>query len=1294
MIEKPISNKPGKVKSLAISFFTVLAIILSFHLWFISNTENIFEDIVSAQSRGKIRMKVKKVKFNYFSKNVRLQKVELFTTDTITSVNAYHFKVTDLRLKVKSMWSLIFNREIMINSLTLKKPNVEIRKIREESPDNSSDTQTRNKDISVAKELGKVYRSIQDALHVLNIQHFEISEGKFSLVNGLKPKQKPILISHIYLQIDNLAVHPDSKADSSKFLFSDNIILRTHNQEILFPDARHKLSFGEITINVKNKSIEIDSCELSGKRSDTGNIAFKMFFKKLQLVNLDFSALADKDLIKADSVYCQDPNIHLTFNLKDKSARVKKRTFQLNDALRQLGSNMELKFAGLKNADIEITTVRHNNPVTFSAEGNNVYLYDLKIDNEAPQPMVLGGFDVAIRKYEVITRDESTLIKFDSIKLRNNTVTLNNFSLSPTNKPSKRSIRNIKVPLLQLNGLSWEDLIVDHIIVAQKATFYNPTIIYKKLRPTSPGKKQNLFNALSGIDDFMEVNQLETINGHLIFELNKSKKIELVNTNFLVNPNQIVSSQSIKNIEKSVDRFAFTDGIIAVNNLRFLINGVNYISNEKNISAASVSMSNTVNASSALLKDVLILNLNVNEDLKKLTADGLSWQQGEILLYSEVPQKKLSTTERTDILIKNITARNTSVKGMLTKIQFSTFLDFISLEQFAGNKNGKIQLQQLNLNGRELAAKKDSLNIRAASYKIADNNPSIFNDVSIINNKAGDSLSINIPALDFIPSIDSLIEKKLYFESIVANQPAIRLSHRTNRDTTTEKPKPALPALHIENLQLNQPDITLHRKNKKGELKISLKNNISDENNDFVNLRNFQTSGRVINIGELSISSDHFLLTKDNKDYGVDSGKITMAFSSLQKEKTGEKNNSWKGTLKKATIKNLLPFVIKENETLKIDSVNIQNANFDSVASDLRQVIKSSPNLVVSNLTGHFIDSNEKFNWYNGNFDKNKNSIAVDSVHYRPFNDLKTFVANHPYQADYIEATSGKVNIDGFNSDRYFDDSIFSADKITFTNPGISIFRDKQLPFKSRGTRLLPTSGIKNMSRKISINTIQLNNAAIAYSELSNKTHDTAIVYFTRLNASLGPAKNFDLEPNDSLRLNAYAYLLDTVFLKLDVHQSYSDTLSGFTMVLQAAPFEMSLLNPVLMPLASAKINSGKIDTLSLHAIGKEYYSLGKMKIVYDNLNLQILKNGQSENPSLKTKLTSFIANTFLIRDYNRNRHGVTYFERLRDRSIFNYLVKITVSGFTTSVGAKSNKKTLKKYQHQATKNNIPLIDF
>lgn len=1285
MKEKPISNKRSGLRMMAIIFFTLVAFVLSFHLWFINNTERIFENIVSAQSQGVVKMKVKKVRFNYFSQNVRLEKVEITSTDSLVATNIYNFKVTDLRLKVQSIWTLIFNREISINSLTLKKPVVEIKKIRDESSTDTIESPNITKDISIAKELGKVYRTIQNALMALKIQHFEINEGKFNLVNALIPGQKAISISHIFLQIDNLAINPNSKTDSTKFLFSDNIILRTHDQEIFFPDGRHKLSFGNISINVKNKSIEIDSCEISGKKSDTGKIAFNMFFQKLQLINLDFSALAEQDLIKADSVYCQDPKISLSFNIKKQQGITEKNSFQVNDAIRQLGSNLDIKFAGLKNADVEITTVRHNNPVTFSSEGNNVYLYNLKIDNEASKPILISGFDVAIRNYEVITRDGSTAIKFDSIQLRNNTVTLNNFSLSPTNKPSKRSIRNINVPLLQLNGLSWEDLIVDHIIVAHKATFYNPTIVYKKLRTVESSRKQTLFNALSDIDDFMQVNQLELVNGHLLFELNPYKKLELINTSFLVNANKIVSSQSIKNIEQSIDRFAFSKAIIAVNNLRLTLNDVQYISGEKNISASSVSLFHLSNPSRGLLKDVLIVNLDINKDLKTLSADGLSWQEGEIFLSNLGKPKNLQDAAKTEIRINNILAKNTSVNASLNGLHLQTFLNLITANEFVETKNGKFQFDQLQLEGKDFIAKKDSLTIHSAAFTIKDRQPSFFKNNFISNYTSIDSLTVNIPSLQFSPSINSLIESEFVFNNIIADSPIITYIQGNKPTNENKKTASYVPNFKIENLKLNQPEISLQLHNQNKVMTVSAKNNNPLAQN-FINLINFKQAEGELTIENASLATDHLLVINNKRKYGVDSGNINIVVTNVKRTSGTADNISFSGHLEKAAIYNLLPLSIKSNTTLSIDSINIQQANFNSGNSGFKEFYNASPDLFISNVSGKFADSLKIFNWYNAAFNKNKKIITIDSARYKPAIDLEEFKRIYPYQADYIEASTGKIIITNFNDSRYIKDSIVQFDKIAFTNPGISIFRDKILPYKSFGIKLLPADAIKKLASQVMIDTVQFNNGAVVYSELSNLTRDTGVVYLTRLSANIGPVKNINITPADSLILNARAYLLDTALIKLIIHQSYTDSLSGFTMNLQAPAFDMTILNPILPPLASVKIVSGKIDSFHLQVVGKEYYAIGKTKLVYDNLTIKLLEKGKENKPSLKNKMINLLANTFVVKDNNRNKYGITYFERLRDRSIFNYLVKITVSGFSTSIGIKSNKKTQKKYDKQLKK--------
>ncbi len=73
-------------------------------------------------------------------------------------------------------------------------------------------------------------------------------------------------------------------------------------------------------------------------------------------------------------------------------------------------------------------------------------------------------------------------------------------------------------------------------------------------------------------------------------------------------------------------------------------------------------------------------------------------------------------------------------------------------------------------------------------------------------------------------------------------------------------------------------------------------------------------------------------------------------------------------------------------------------------------------------------------------------------------------------------------------------------------------------------------------------------------------------------------------------------------------------------------------------------------------------------------------------------KLLVFLANNFLIRKKNSGKSGIVYFERLRDRSFFNYIVKMTFSGMASSIGVKKNKKYIKKYERQRQSKNLPPI--
>jgi hypothetical protein len=143
-------------------------------------------------------------------------------------------------------------------------------------------------------------------------------------------------------------------------------------------------------------------------------------------------------------------------------------------------------------------------------------------------------------------------------------------------------------------------------------------------------------------------------------------------------------------------------------------------------------------------------------------------------------------------------------------------------------------------------------------------------------------------------------------------------------------------------------------------------------------------------------------------------------------------------------------------------------------------------------------------------------------------------------------------------------------------------------------------------------------------------------------------------------------------------------------MALKMKPTSLTFLNPVLAPMSNVKITSGTIDSFHLRAIGKEELSFGEMNMYYHNLKIKLVNDGNENNTNFITNAVSWLANTFLIKKNNNGRTGIVYFERLRDHSFWNYILKMTFSGMSTSIGIKKNKKFMKQYKRELKERELP----
>src|SRR6186713_3158902 len=605
------------LKTLGIILGIIIILITALHIYVVNNAENLIEDLVNTESNGKLKLKVKNIKFNYFSKKVELQGVTFFSNDSLDLVTSYHFQVDKIKLRVKALIPIFTRKELRIDSLSLIAPKIVVTRLK------PLDTSGR-KDISIPQEMGKVYNSIMDALRFLEVKRFQFDEGEFRLINKVIPDQQPLVIKGMHFHIEDFKV--DSDTNPEDFPDSDKLVFWTKNQDITFPDGNHRLAFSRFRIKIKKRLIEIDSCTLIGKRADGSGSGFSLYLDTLKLTNVDFLSLYEKGLIKADSVYCLDPKFKIELELKNKTAGTKKIP-NLDTLINQLTGDMQLNYVGVRNAEVSITTNRNDKSTSFTSEKNNFEMTGLRIDHSLPQPISLESFDMAIRNYENFVKDSSYFLRFDSIRLRENRILLSNFSI---NTEPYKDTRNIQVRQFILSELSWADLLFDQKVIARQALLIRPVIDYYPTATEKPKSKNPIVNSMAGINNFMSLEKLIIENGKIKIKTRHSIDLLLDDANLILNTNNVADSLSVANVQGSVELLNFKKGIMKTKALVVNMDNASFDGTSKQFLFDKVIMYDHQQNFNINARNVKLDSLVFTDSLKMLSGEGISWEKAHV----------------------------------------------------------------------------------------------------------------------------------------------------------------------------------------------------------------------------------------------------------------------------------------------------------------------------------------------------------------------------------------------------------------------------------------------------------------------------------------------------------------------------------------------------------------------------------------------------------------------------------------------------------------------------------------
>ena len=1269
-----------------ILFGIIATVILAFNFWFIDHAEEALEQIVHTQSKGKLNLKVGKFRFNWIKNKIVLEKASIFTTDS-TIATSYSVNTKLIHIKARGFLPLLFNREILIDSIRLESPRVvftrNIPRIK-----NKAAKDTSNSNFSVAEEMGRISKSITDAINVLHIDKFRLEDGSFSLVDNTKKNEQPFAVSNIYIQLDNLQFDSTQagKKGKEKISFTDNIAIRTFNQSLAFPGGRHFIAFKDFRVNLANQRVEFDSCTLRAVKGDSSRTSFRIFFDKLQLTNINFDSLYSTETIIADSVFCNRPQIFLDIDSDQKTSKKQKNTEEkkvgverVDAVIQQLLGDMMLNYVGVKNADIDISTIKKAQASTFSSRNNNFEIYGLTVRQDEERPIHLDKFIMTLHNFENVLNDGRYRIAFDSIGFEDDVINLNKFSFKEYDKG--RPVKVLAMPTFRVRGLSWESLLYDNIFSAQSAEFFSPVVDYTRNGKRKRKRSRNLFETLNSIDDVMDLKNLRIHDGNIVFRFGSGATLSLSNTNLDLRANDLTSANKMKSVQRSVNVLSFDKGIFKKNDLTVHLNKVALSENKSGLKAEGLLLQSSnlkANAANIHLGDIVL-----DSARQSLTVNGVSWSRANITADKAGTARQHNGDKvgkaKTSLILRDIKGNHTDINLTIRQNKLTGYFNTIIVNEFASPVAGKPEIKGLGFDGRDFSFSGPDMHASIAEMSITDRNNSVLKDIRLEKLNPIDSIIAAVPRLTIIPDITEIAAGNLTLQDIVLTDPVItaKLGKKEKAAPETKKKE---TAINIGSALFERPDIKLTLINKD--------NAASYINWDGVQLNSYLKVIHLTSAPEIPVKADQVKMFLTNFEFisakgkrtATNDNKLNLEFNNVLVKTNDQGKTDWQTSLNILSLdKMAFDSLGKNNSVLELDKGDVRNIALSSkfIQSPV-DILINSDKLHINGTNGTFSTGKNTLQWYG--FTVKDKILGMDSLSFEPKQPVEAYRIAKAFNEDYLKIHTGKITGGPVDLEKYSQDSILSIGRIELNDVNLFTFKDKTQPDTVIKYKPLPAEMLRKIKGSLDIDSVRIHNMHVTYWEINPDTDSLGIVPVDNLNVLISNIRNYDIKPTDSIYILAAADVLGSLHTTLDVAQSYADTTGYMRMNLATGPMDLTKFNTVLVPLAGVKVFDGSLRSLNVNATGNNDASVGAAYMNYRGLKVGLLNKKDLPNQTLINRLVSGLAMAFIVRKNNRGKESLVFFERWQEKSAINYIIKTTLEGIKSSIGLPGAKKKLRRY--------------
>lgn len=288
----------------------------------------------------------------------------------------------------------------------------------------------------------------------------------------------------------------------------------------------------------------------------------------------------------------------------------------------------------------------------------------------------------------------------------------------------------------------------------------------------------------------------------------------------------------------------------------------------------------------------------------------------------------------------------------------------------------------------------------------------------------------------------------------------------------------------------------------------------------------------------------------------------------------------------------------------------------------------------------------------------------------------KEFTRRQKFAKELYQFSIPSITVMGVDWWNIINEEELVAKEVTINGGKFHIYLDRSLPAKSK-MGSFPVQLLMKLPVKINIDRVKANNLDLAYEEYNPLSKQSGTIYMDNISMNIANVSNLQQKLPKPVTVNASALFMHKIPIQANFVFNRSNYRSGgFTARLNSdKDFDGSLINSFSMPMGMVKIEEGLLQKLGANLKGDQLKASGDISILYKDLKLHLLEKDRGEKQLDKKGITTFFANTFVLKKDNPKRgeeprKEQAEFKRIPEGGFFMLVWKTIMTGALKTIGA------------------------